>query len=223
MPQKFCFESMQQLKLNVVNRERTGRGVARRLRSEGKIPACVYSKGDSRSISFSAVEFRDLRRSLKGAALIELVDEKGETALTHIQEVQRNIIKNSIDHVDFREVERGEAFSANVPVHLTGEDESFGVRNEGGMLDHKTHTLEVRCTPSKLPDHIDVDVRNLKVGEAIHVSDLDVLEGVEYTDAPAMVIVSCQPPTVVQESEETVEAAADEVPASKVKSDAAEA
>ena len=111
-----------------------------------------------------------------------------------------------------------------MPVHLAGEEESIGVRNEGGMLDHKTHTLEIRCIPSKLPDHIDVDVRDLKVGDAIHVSDLDVLEGVEYMDAPTMVIVSCQPPTVVQEeSEETVEAAADEVPASKVKSDEAEA
>lgn len=215
---------MQQLKLNVVNREKTGRGAVRRLRAEGKIPACIYSKGSARSISFSAVEFRDLRRSLKGAALIELVDEDGETALTHIQEVQRNIVKNSIDHVDFHEVERGEAFTANIPVHLIGEDESVGVRNEGGMLDHKTHTLEVRCIPSNLPDHINVDVRKLKVGDAIHVSDLSVLEGVEYMDAPAMVIVSCQPPTVVQEeSEETVEAAADEVPASKVKSDESEA
>ena len=220
MPLEFCFESMQQLKLNVVNREKTGRNVARRLRAEGKVPACIYSKGNSRSIAFSAVEFRDLRRSLKGAALIELVDENGETALTHIQEVQRNIIRNSIDHVDFHEVARGEIFTANIPVHLIGEDESIGVRNEGGMLDHQTHTLEVRCMPANLPDHINVDVRNLKVGDAIHVSDLNALEGVEFMDAPALVIVSCQPPTVVQEeSEETVEAAADEVPASKVKRD----
>ena len=209
---------MRQYKLNVLNRQNTGRGIARRLRTEGRIPACIYSKGNSRSISISAVEFRELRRSLSGAALIELVDEKGETAITHIQEIQRNIIKNSVNHVDFHEVASGEVFSAQVPVHLFGEDESVGVRNEGGILDHKTHTLEVRCIPSKLPDHINVDVRKLAVGEAIHVGDLEVIEGVEYADASALVIVSCQPPTIVVEtSEEGEKTMADEVPASKVK------
>ncbi len=213
---------MQQFKLNVINREKTGSGVARRLRAEGKIPACIYSKGNSRSISLSAVEFRELRRSFSGAALIELVDEKGETALTHIQEIQRNIIKRSIDHIDFHEVARGETFTASIPVHLVGESESIGVRKEGGILDHKTHNLEIRCVPAKLPDRIDVNVRELAVGEAIHVSDLEVLEGVEYMDTPSMVIVSCQLPTVVaQDTDETEEESLspDEVPASRVKSD----
>ncbi|MGK0176619.1 MAG: large subunit ribosomal protein L25 [Lentimonas sp.] len=215
---------MQQFKLNVVNRENAGRGVARRLRAEGKIPACVYSKGNSRSISFSAIEFRELRRSISGAALIELTDEKGEIALTHIQEIQRNVIKSSIDHVDFYKVESGETFTAQIPVHLVGESESIGVRNEGGMIDHKTHALEVRCIPSKLPDSIEVDVKDLEVGGAIHISDLKVLEGVEYMDTPSQVIVSCQPPSVFEEVSETAEdsAAAGEVPASKVKSDDAD-
>ena len=72
---------MNQFKLNIINRENKGRGVARRLRAEGNIPACVYSKGNSRSVSLSLVEFRELKRSIGGgAAFIELVDEKGETA-----------------------------------------------------------------------------------------------------------------------------------------------
>ena len=214
---------MQQFKLNVINREGTGRGAARRLRSEGRIPACIYSKGDSRSISLSVVEFRELRRSFSGAALIELTDENGETALTHIQEVQRNVVKNSIDHIDFHEVESGEAFVVNIPVHLVGEGESIGVRNQSGILDHKTHSLEIRCVPSKMPDRIDVDVRKLAVGEAIHVGDLTILEGVEYMDTPSMIIVSCQPPAEFSEETETEEVPlASEVPASKVKSDTAE-
>lgn len=216
---------MQQYKLNVLNREKAGRSVARLLRSEGRIPACIYSKGNSRSISVSEVEFRELRRSISGAALIELTDEKGETSITHIQEVQRNIIKNSVNHVDFHEVATGEAFTAQIPVHLTGEDDCLGVRMEGGILDHKTHSLEVRCIPSNLPDHINIDVRKLEVGDAIHVNDLETLEGVEFTDAPSMVIVSCQPPTIVQDSEEETEEDADaaaSVPASKVKDDDAD-
>ena len=212
---------MQQFKLNIVNREKTGRGVARRLRAEGQIPACVYGKGNARSISLSVVEFRNLRRELSGAALIELVDEKGETALTHIQEVQRNVIRNSINHIDFHEVERGQAFTAQVPVHLVGESESIGVRNEGGIIDHKTHTLEVRCIPSKLPDHINVDVKELVVGGAIHIGDLPTIDGVEYLGNSEMVIVSCQPPTVAvaPAATEEEETAPDEVPASRVKDD----
>lgn len=215
---------MKQFKLNIINRENTGRGVARRLRAEGNIPACVYSKGNSRSISLSVVEFRDLKRSIGGgAALIELVDEKGAIALVNIQEIQRNAVKNCINHIDFLEVARGESFVAQVPVHLINEAEALGVKNEGGMIDHKTHEVEIRCRPSKLPDHIEVDVKDLVVGGAIHISELPVVDGVEYLGAPIQVIVSCQPPTVVVASGETAEVvAADEVPASKVKDDAAE-
>jgi large subunit ribosomal protein L25 len=213
---------MQQFKLNIVNRENTGRGVARRLRAEGNIPACVYSKGKSRSISLSVVDFRDLKREIGGgAALIELVDEKGETALTHVQEIQRNAVKNCITHIDFHEVARGESFVAHVPVHLTGEADAIGVKNEGGVIDHKTHDVEIRCRPSKLPDHVEVDVSGLAVGEAIHISDLPALDGVEYLGTPIQVIVSCQPPTVAAAAtEEVEEVAADEVPASKVKDEA---
>lgn len=208
---------MQQFKLNILNRENTGRGIARRLRAEGNIPANVYSKGKARSISLSAVEFRDLNRVIGGgAALIELVDEKGETALTHIQEIQRNAVKRCINHIDFHEVARGESFVAHVPVHLTGEADAIGVKNEGGVIDHKTHNVEIRCRPSKLPSEVTVDVSGLSVGGAIHISDLPAIDGVEYLGNDIQVIVSCQPPTVAAAA--TTEAvAADEVPASKVK------
>lgn len=214
---------MQQFKLKVTSRQDTGRGVARRLRAAGDIPACVYSKGHSRSISLSAVDFRDLRRATSGtASLVELVDETGETVLTHIQEIQRNSVKSGINHIDFHEVARGESFAAQVPVHLVSEAEAIGVRNEGGLIDHKVHQLDIRCIPSKFPDHIEIDVKDLAVGQAIHISDLAVLDGVEYLGDPIQVIVSCQSPTVaVVTAAGSEEIAADEVPASKVKDDSA--
>lgn len=90
------------------------------------------------------------------------------------------------------------------------------------MIDHKTHEVEIRCRPSKLPGHIEVDVKDLVVGAAIHISDLPALDGVEYLGTPIQVIVSCQPPTVaVETTEGSVAVAADEVPASKVKDDVA--
>ena len=216
---------MKQFKLNILSRENTGRGVARRLRAEGNIPACVYSKGNSRSISLSVVEYRDLKRSIgSGAALIELVDEKGETALVNIQDVQRNAFKNCINHIDFLEVARGESFVAHVPVHLINTSEAAGVRLEGGIVDHKTHEVEIRCRPSKLPDHVEVDVKDLGVGDALHISELPAIEGVEYLGNPIQVIVSIQAPTVAAATttDEAEVVAADEVPASKVSADDAE-
>jgi len=215
---------MKQFKLNILSRENTGRGVARRLRAAGNIPACVYSKGNSRSISLSVVEYRELKRSIgSGAALIELVDEKGETALVSIQDVQRDTFKNCINHIDFLEVARGESFVAHVPVHLINASEAAGVRLEGGIVDHKTHEVEIRCRPSKLPDHVEVDVKDLAVGDALHISELPAIEGVEYLGNPIQVIVSIQAPTVaVASADASDEVAADEVPASKVSADDAE-
>lgn len=207
--------------LKIATRENTGRGVARRLRAEGKIPASLYGQGNARSITVSSVDFRDLKREIGGgAALVELTDEKGEAALCLVQEVQYNAVKSSIDHIDFQEVERGHSFTTKIPVHLVGEADCVGVKNEGGMLDHKSHEVEIRCRPSKLPDHVNADVSGLNVGEAVHISDLPALEDVEYLGEPEQVIVSCQPPTVVAETTDDADAvAADEVPATKVSDD----
>ncbi|MEN8662408.1 MAG: 50S ribosomal protein L25 [Lentimonas sp.] len=219
---------MQKFKLNIVTRENTGRGVARRLRAEGKIPATLYGQGKARSITVSAVDFRDLNRELAGgSALVELTDEKGETALTLVQEVQKHAIKSRVEHIDFQEVERGQTFTTRVPIQLIGEADCLGVKNEGGVLDHKTHQVDIRCRPSNLPEGIDVDVSGLNVGDALHISDLAAIEGVEFLGEPIQVLVSIQAPTVQAEPEaaeaaEATEAvAADEVPATKVKEDAA--
>jgi len=213
---------MQQFKLNIVNRENSGRGVARRLRAEGKIPASLYGQGKARSITVSAVDFRNLNRELAGgSAIVELTDEKGDTALTLVQDVQRNAIKGSVDHIDFQEVERGHSFTTHVPVQLVGEADCIGVKNDGGVIDHKTHQIDIRCRPSKLPEGVEVDVSGLAVGDAIHISDLAAIEGVEFLGEPAQVLVSVQPPTVaaVADTAEAAadEVAADEVPATKVK------
>ncbi|MGZ0655957.1 50S ribosomal protein L25 [Coraliomargarita sp. W4R53] len=212
---------MQQYTLNITNRENTGRGVARRLRAEGKIPASLYGQGNARSITVSAVDFRTLNREIGGgAALVELTDEKGESALCLVQDVQYHAVKSTVDHIDFQEVERGHAFTTKIPVHLIGEDDCVGVRNDGGIIDHKSHEVEIRCRPSKLPDHVNADVSGLEVGGAIHIADLPALEDVEYLGEPTQVIVSCQAPTVAADTDDdAVAVAADEVPATKVSDD----
>jgi large subunit ribosomal protein L25 len=213
---------MQIYSLTISTRENTGRGVARRLRADGRIPASLYGQGNARSVSVSAVDFRNLNREIGGsAAVVELTDETGKTALSLVQDVQRDAVKNVINHIDFQEIERGHAFTTRVPVLLVGENDCIGVKDNGGVIDHKSLELEIRCRPSKLPEHIVANVAKLDVGEAIHISDLPEMEGVEFLGEPAQVLVSCQHPTIEAEpeEEETVAVAADEVPATKVSDD----
>ena len=209
---------MQQHTLSIVSRKETGRGVARRLRAAGKIPASLYGQGNARSITVSEVDFRELNRKVGGgAALLELTDEEGESALCLVQDIQYHAYKRKIDHIDFQEVERGHAFKTRVPVYLEGDADCLGVKNEGGVLDHKSHEIDIKCRPSKLPDSIVADVSSLAVGGTIQISDLPVIDGVEYLGDPNLVIVSVQQPTVFVETTETVdEIAADEVPATEV-------
>ena len=212
---------MQTYNLTVKTREKTGRGVNRRLRASGLIPASLYGQGKARSISVSAIDFRNLTRDVGGSAtIVELKDEKGESAISLVQEIQRDAVKGSINHIDFQEIERGHTFTTHVPVILVGESDAVGVKNDGGVIDHKAHEVEIRSRPSKLPEHVEVDVAELGVGDAIHISELPALEDVEYLGSPEQVVVSCQHPTVnVEPATDDGSVAADEVPASKVSDD----
>lgn len=211
---------MNQLKLKVVTREGSGTSAARRVRAEGLIPANVSGQGNARSIAVSLIDYRKLSRDLgEEASLIELTDDKGESMLTLIQSVQQDPIHGTINHIDFHEVRRGESFVTRVPVHLKNEESCLGVKNDGGVIDFKSHDVEIRCRPSKLPEHVVADVENLGVGDALHISDLPELDGVEYLGNEVQVIVSVQPPTVA--TVETTEAVVDpaDVPADNIKSD----
>ncbi len=200
---------MQQYNLKVTSRDETGRGAVRRLRETGRIPASVYSKGNARSISVSAVEFRDLKREIAGeAALVELTDEQGESMLSLIQEVDNHPIQNRVNHIDFLEVKRGESFVTQVPVHVEGDADCVGVKLDGGMLETLLHEVDIRCRPSKLPDHVLVNVAELNVGNSIHVRDLPEIEGVEYLGNADTVVVSCSAAKVVAEEEAAPVAAA---------------
>lgn len=194
---------MQKYTLNVKTRIPSNKGALKQLRKAGEIPGNIYSKGNAKSISVSTIAFRNVNKEIGGGAgLIELEDENGDLALTHVKGVQVNPVSRVIEHIDFHEVARGETFDSKIPVVLTGVNDCLGVKNDGGMLDHKTLELEIRCRPSKLPENITVDVSGLNVGDAIHVDDLGAIEDVEFLNTGIQVIVSCQPPTVAAATDE---------------------
>ena len=94
--------------------------------------------------------------------------------------MQHHPVSRKALHVDFREVAEDESVILEVPVHAQGE--AWGVKNENGTLEYVTHSVAVRALPKNIPEFIDCDVSELKVGDLIHIKELPELEGVEYLD-----------------------------------------
>ncbi|HEY8932175.1 MAG TPA: 50S ribosomal protein L25, partial [Rariglobus sp.] len=187
--------SKQQLILNVSARAQTGRSASRRVRKANQIPAILYGKHTNpEAISIEAPEFVRLLKTVAGRALLIELNraDKATKALSFLQEVQRDPITDKFLHVDLQEVKSDEKLEIRVPVQVVGE--SFGVKNQSGVLEIATHALRIRCLPKDLPPVIEVDVTELKVGEAFKVGTLKAIAGVEFLDSKGQPVVSCVEP-----------------------------
>jgi large subunit ribosomal protein L25 len=200
----------QQFTLNVSARAQTGRSASRRLRKANRIPAILYGKHTKpESLAIEAPEFTKLLKVIGDrAVLVKLQADKADKGLSFLQEVQRDPMTDKFLHVDLQEVKADEKFEIRVPVHLSGE--SFGVKNQSGVLETNTHLLRIRVLPKDLPEAIVVDVTELKVGEAIKVGSLKAVSGVEFLDPKGQPVVSCVEPVaeIVTEVAPTAAAAA---------------
>ena len=188
--------------LAVESREGTGKGFSRRLRAAGRVPAVVYGHGkESVSLTLDpGVLEAMLRKSHAGMnTLIELEGDakvKGRTVL--VKELQRDPVLGFVIHADLFEIDTTERISVSVPIHLTGIAEGVTM---GGLIDHVLREIELDCLPNAIPDGFTVDVTRLVMGEAIHVSDLDVPDGVHIRTHSELPVVSVVAPTVEEEPE----------------------
>ncbi len=162
-----------QASLQVAPRQATGKGVARSLRRDGKVPAVIYGRG--RAPEAVTVETITLNRLLAQiAAATTIVDVsvgQKPPVKALIREIQRNPVRPAdIIHLDLYEVHADEKIIVEVPVKLIGTPE--GVKNFGGVLDQIAHSLSIRVFPADIPEHLDVDVSALNIGQSIHVSDI---------------------------------------------------
>jgi large subunit ribosomal protein L25 len=184
--------------LDAAPRSATGKGAARSLRREGRIPAVIY--GHAREPQSLSINTRELERLLGRVSaettVIELALD-GRTTRTLIREIQRHPFKRSIIHVDFQELVAGEKVTVNVPIVIVGT--AAGVR-EGGILDQIMRELSVEVDPANIPNHIDVDVADLTIGHSVHVSDLVLPDGVTVLDDPDATVAVVSAPKVVEET-----------------------
>ena len=196
---------MLQERIEVQIREGLGKGAARALRRKGLVPGIVY--GHNFGPIPVQVELEEIKRLLHYESIESMLIRmrlNGREETVMIKEIQRHPVTYDILHVDFHRVSLTEEVTTRVPVELVGE--SVGVK-EGGILEFPLRELEIRCLPTEIPEHITVDVSQMKIGDSIRVGDLELKEGVTVLDDPDTVIVLIAAPVVREEIEEAEEEA----------------
>lgn len=180
-------------------RENSGKGVARTLRSSGRIPAVIYGHGrEPQSLSIDTRELEKLLSHISAENTVIDLSVDGKSSRTLIREIQRHPFKRQILHVDFQELVAGEKVIVRLPIVLVGVP--AGVRMDGGVLDQTMRELEVEVDPSNIPNHVEIDVTELHIGASLHVSDIQLPEGVEVVGDPdASVAVISAPRAAVEE------------------------
>lgn len=207
---------MSESALAVEVREGTGKGAARKLRAQGRVPAVLYGRGkDSVSLSLDPAVLQRVL-STSHAGMNTLIDLTGATVVSGrtvlVKDLQRDPVRGRILHADLFEVDLAQTVEVSVPIHVTGTPKGVVM---GGILDQTLREIELECLPRSIPDEIVVDVSGLDIGDGVHVRDLALPQGVELlTDGDLGVLQIVLPAAEEVEAVEgaEVEAAEGEAP-----------
>ena len=196
----------ERIRLEVKERERVGSREARRMRRQGLVPGVLYGRSAPHAIS---VPERELRRALTSEgglnAILDVVLDGQKTAHPSVlKEYQQDPVKGKVIHIDLQEVRLDRPIHATVPVHLVGGDDAPGVK-EGGVLSQVTREVNVEALPMEIPEHLDLDVSGMALGDTLRLADLRAPEGVTLLDDPeGTVLANVTVPTREVEPEEEV-------------------
>ena len=190
-----------QVKLAAQTRSEVGRAAVKKIKSQGFVPAVIYSHQET-PVSLKLVE-REISNLLAHAAgehfLVDLnVDGAAAGRMAIIQEVQHHPVTQEILHVDFHGVSANEQIESSIPVEPVGE--SVGVKSYGGILEQLLRSINIKSLPKNLPELITVDVSGLNIGEAIHVKDITLPEGVRTVDDGDVTVFLVAAPKVAVEA-----------------------
>lgn len=186
-------------------RAATGKSARNRLRHEGFLPAVVYGHSFSNlPLALNAETTEKLFRP--GSALVEEYQlcrltienspEQKETMVV-VKDIQRHPVTNSIQHIDFFSVRMDEKIIAPVHIRIHGKPEGVKL---GGVLRHILREIDVKCLPADIPPHIDIDVTSMKIGDSVHVGDMQLPDSVQVLSDPQAAIITVMAPTVQKDS-----------------------
>jgi large subunit ribosomal protein L25 len=200
--------------LQAEKRDESGKGAAHKLRAGGRVPGVLYGHGmDPVPLSVDAREMRHILHTGAGTNVLIDLEVDGKQHLTLPREIQQDHIHDRVMHVDFLVVRRDEKISVNVELIDIGD--APGVK-QGGVVDHHLRELHIECLPQDVPEHIEVDISGLDLGDIVHVSDLVAPKGVTILNSPDETVLAVITPAALKtEAELTVpgeEAAPVEVP-----------
>jgi len=169
--------------INAEPRDDAGKGASRRLRRAGRVPAIVYGGGkDARAVT---LDHDFLRKAVDDEAFYtHILDLKadGKADKVVVRDVQRHPAKPEILHVDFLRVSEKEELRISIPLHFINEESSPAGKKAGVIISHYLTDVEILCLPGDLPEYIDVDMSEIDAGESIHLSELELPEGVKLVD-----------------------------------------
>jgi len=187
-------------KLKAENRAGSGKGVARKIRAAGRVPAVVYGQGaEPLSLTVDARELFHVLHTEAGVNLLVDLRVDHDHFLAMPREVQHDLLRGRFLHVDFLRIARDEKISVDVPIHLTGE--SHGVK-EGGVVEHHLWSLQIESFPQDVPTAIEADITALGLNESLKVEDLRLPDNITTLSPGDEVIVSVVPPQVLRVEEE---------------------
>lgn len=168
------------ISFNVETRKGIGTGHARRLRrQDDKVPGVVYG-GNKPTVYFS-IDYRHIAKAIQAEAfysqVLELVIQKKKERVV-LRELQRHPASDRVLHIDFLRISEDRAINIAVPIHYLNEDKCHGVRLQSGVISKNLTEVEVSCLPKHLPEFIPIDLEHVELGTTIHLSDLELPEGV---------------------------------------------
>ena len=165
-----------------------GKNEARRTRVAGMIPAVVYGAfKDPQAVSVNPKDILKIIRGKSGHNAIFDVEIAGvERTPVIVADEQYDPVKDTLIHIDLKRIDLTRKLRVAIPIHTTGEPK--GVKQQGGVLDVVTRSIEIECIPDDIPNHFEVDVTELMIGSNIRVSELPVLPGVRVITAGEAVI-----------------------------------
>ena len=201
---------MKTIELNVERRASRGKNEARRLRATGKIPAVVYGAGKPTvPITVDRRALSDAFRAGAGENAIFLLRLADSDQSRHamIRELERDPLSRKPLHIDFVRVLMDTKIRIRVPIEVVGI--ARGVKADGGILDFVTREVEIECLPGNIPAHLPIDVSELGIGDALRISQLPPIEGVEIVDDAEKVLVHVAHPTAEKEVAAAAEAPAE--------------
>jgi large subunit ribosomal protein L25 len=203
------------IEINASKREAQGTNASRRLRRVGKVPAILYG-GDKDPVNLE-LDHQALVLNLRNEkfhASILMLDVGGTKEQVLLRSVHMHPFRPQVQHIDFQRVSKDRKIHMKVPLHFVNAEQSPGVKEQGGVVNHVLNELDITCFPDDLPEFIEVDLSGLAVGKPVHARDFPLPKGVEAVlhkdENPSVATVVV--PALIVEEEETPAVSAAEVP-----------